>query len=264
MTTVTVNHVDADQADDTLPPPSTAIVRPLRHVRAVRERHLQRFADAAEVAASRSARAWSWALGETALAPVTNRQTAAPPSRADIEAEIAAADERRLCGDRDNRADAAATILRWLIGEDERVPVRCENPGELVGGFGDIVRSREQIADLIATSANGQRQAAALSRDPGASPDQRQRADHDADYLSGVAATLSWVLGEARAPITGTRSKLTTRDIKTERLHAEDLIDQAASPWMVGRTPSPWYGEGVRSTIAWLLGHGTTPGSKCS
>jgi hypothetical protein len=56
-----------------------------------------------------------------------------------MEAEIAAADERRLRGDRENRADAAASILRWLIGADDHIPVRCENPGELVGGFGGVV-----------------------------------------------------------------------------------------------------------------------------
>ena len=51
--------------------------------------------------------------------------TAVPPSRSDIEAEITAADERRLRGDQENRADAAATILRWLIGDDDHVPVEA-------------------------------------------------------------------------------------------------------------------------------------------
>lgn len=80
------------------------------------------------------------------------------------------------------------------------------------------------------------------------------RVSQDADYLSGVAATLSWVIGEAGAPITRAQSKPTTRNIKTERLHAEDLIDEAASPWLASLQPSPQYGEGVRSTITWLLG----------
>ena len=88
MTGTTVKAVDTGQADDMAPPPGTAIVRPLRHVRAVRERYLQRFTDPAEAAASRSARAWAWALGETATAPVTDRETAVPPSRSEIEAEI--------------------------------------------------------------------------------------------------------------------------------------------------------------------------------
>ena len=115
MTGVTVKVVESGQADDMAPPPGTAIVRPLRHVRAVRERYLQRFADPAEAAASRSARAWAWALGETAVAPVTDRKTTVPPAGPRSKPR-SQADERRLRGDRENRADAAATILRWLIG----------------------------------------------------------------------------------------------------------------------------------------------------
>ena len=167
MTRVTVKFVESGQPDDTAPPAGTAIVRPLRHVRAVRERYLQRFADPAEAAASRSARAWAWALGEIAIAPVTDRKTRVPPSRTEIEAEIGMADERRLRGDRENRADAAATILRWLIGVDDHVPVRCENPGELVGGFGDIVRPRAEIAETVALAVDAQRQAMARSLDTG-------------------------------------------------------------------------------------------------
>jgi hypothetical protein len=249
--------VDHDQADDSVPPPGTATVRPLRHVRAVRERHLQRFTDAAEAAASRSARAWSWALGETDLAPVTDQQTATPPDRIAIDLEIAIADDRRLRGDRENRADATATILRWLIGDDDRVPIHCDNPGELVGGFGDIVRSREQIAKLLKITSEKQRRAAALSQGVSIPPTHRQRAGQDADYLSGVAGTLSWVVGEAGAPITCRKSEATTRDLKTERLRAEDLIDQATSPWQADDVPSPRYGEGVKSAIVWLLGDAT-------
>lgn len=260
MSAVTVNHVEYDHADDA-PPPRTPIVRPLRHVRAVRERHLRRFATASDVAASRAARAWAWALGEVATAPVTDRQTATPASRADIEAEIQAADERRLHGDHENRADAAATILRWLIGGDDRVPIRCQDPGELVGGFGDIVRTRQQIADLLAIATEGRGRAATLSRDVSAASDGPQQARRQADYLSGVVSTLAWILGkQAEAPITRRRFSIrATRDIKAERVHADDLIDQAASSWMGGREPSPWYGEGVRSTVNWLLGDSTLP-----
>src|ERR1017187_2356534 len=145
MTGATVKGMDADGIDDA-PSHGTAIVRPLRHGRAVRERHALRFADPAEAAASRSARAWGWVLGESNIAPVTDRLTAVPPSRPDIEAEIREANERCLRGDVEGRADAAATILRWLIGDDDHVPVAGENTGELVGGFGDAVRSQHQIA----------------------------------------------------------------------------------------------------------------------
>ncbi len=259
--TATVKVVDGGQVDDAALPPGTAIVRPMHHVRAVRERFLRRFTDPAEAVASHSARAWAWALGETATAPVTDRQTAVPPSRSDIEAEIAAADERRLRGDREHRADAAATVLRWLIGDDDRVPVRGENRGELVGGFGDIVRSPEQIAAVLTNATEGQRRASAAAHNVNSDPDNRRLGRQDAAYLDGVAATLAWVLGEqAEAPITRAPSRtVTTRDLNAERIHAEDVIDQASYPWMADRLPSPWYGKGVNFSVSWLLGDSTAP-----
>ncbi len=259
MTRVTVKLVDGSQVDDAVAPPGTAIVRPLGHVRAVRERHLHQFADRPKAAVSRSARAWAWALGETTTAPVTDQETAVPPSRSDIEAEIAAADERRLRGDRENRADAAATILRWLIGVDDHIPVRGKNRGELVGGFGDVVRSQEQIADVLARASRGQRQAVARSLDVNADPDDRRLASHNADYFDGVAATLAWVLGKrAEAPIARSQSReLTALNLKAERLHAEDVTEQGKNRWIADVVPSRCYGEGVKYTITWLLGDST-------
>ena len=256
-----MKRVGIDEADDAFPPIGTAIVRPLRHVRAVRERHARRFAGPPEAAASRSARAWAWALGESATAPVTDRQTAVPPARPDIEAEIAAADERRLRGDRENRADAAATILRWLIGDDDRIPVRTENPGELVDGFRDVVRSPDHIATILMLAAEGQERAATRCRDIDADAADRRFARQDADYLDGVTVTLAWILGERpEAPITRSRQREpTTRHLKAERVHAEDVIEQARNPGMIGRLPPPSYGEGVQLAITWLLGDSTAP-----
>jgi hypothetical protein len=238
------------------PPPGTAIVRPLRHVRAVRDRYLQRFTDPSQIAASRAARAWAWTLGETATAPVTDREAAIPPSRSEIETEIAAADQRRLRGDRDNRADAAATILRWLIGGDDHVPVRGKDPGELVGGFGDVVRSLEQVANVLAIAIEGQRQAAEESWDTSITPADRQSAGRDASYLGGVIAILEWVLSRrAGRHITSQRhSELTARELKAERLHADDLMEQARESRSADRLPQDSYGEGVTATINWLLG----------
>jgi hypothetical protein len=65
----------ADPADSEETPAGAAIVRPLRHVRAVRERHLQQLGDRSRSGQSPSAQAWSWALGETAFAPVTGAAT---------------------------------------------------------------------------------------------------------------------------------------------------------------------------------------------
>ena len=261
MSGITVKVVDSGQADDMTPPPGTAIVRPVRYVRAVRERYLQRFTDLAEAAASRSARAWGWALGETPIAPVTDQATTVPPDRRAIEVEIAIADERRLRGERENRADSAATILRWLIGADDHVPIRCEKPGELVGGFGDIVRSREQIAEVAALAVRTQRRAAAKTRDSGADPGERQHARQDADHLAGVMVTLAWVGGDrAEAPISRVQSReISARALKRERVHAEDVIYQrrhlSAADWL----PSRWYGEGVKSSIDWVLGDSSAP-----
>jgi hypothetical protein len=261
MTGRTVKHVDAGVINDKEPPRGTAIVRPLRHVRAVRERYLRRFADPSQAAVSRSARAWAWALGESIAAPVTDRQTGTPPSRSEIEAEIEVADERRLRGDQENRADAAATVLRWLIGDDDRVPVRGQAPGELVGGFGDVVRAQEQIGRILAAAVEGQRGAEAEGRNVDAGEDDRRFARQDAAYLDGVVATLVWILGgHAESPITCVKARaLTTKDLKVERIHAVDVVEHASRPWMADRVPSQWYGEGVKFSINWLLGDSIAP-----
>ena len=261
MRRATVNRMRADPADEDAPPPGTAIVRPLRHIRAVRERQALCSANPGDTDASRAARAWAWALGECPTAPVTDRSTAVPPSRSDIEAEITEADDRRFRGDRENRADGAATILRWLIGDDDHVPVRGENRGELVGGFGDVVRSPGQIEDILALAGERQQRAAATGRDLDADPAHRRFAQQDIHYLDGVAATLAWVLNDRPdAPITHSRpAELTTRDLKIERLHAEDVIEQATKPWMADRVPAGPYGEAVKLSISWLLGDSIVP-----
>jgi hypothetical protein len=88
-----------------------------------------------------------------------------------------------------NRADGTSTVLRWLIGDDH-VPVRTESPGELVDGFGHVVRSAPQITPLCSLAAEGLQRAAVRDRDLDADPDSRRLARQDADYLGDVAATL--------------------------------------------------------------------------
>ncbi|MGH3157684.1 MAG: hypothetical protein ACRDNF_14055 [Streptosporangiaceae bacterium] len=261
MTEATMKLMDTTPPGDDDPPPGTAIVRPLRHVRAARERYLQRFSDPAQAAASRSARAWAWALGETTTAPVTDQATAAPPTRRDIQAEIAVADGRHLRDEEHDRADAAATILRWLIGDDDHVPVRGDFPGELVGGFGHVVRSHTQITATLSLATQGQQRATARNHDLNADPDSRKFARQDADYLGGVAATLAWINGErTEAPVSCHQADgVTTRALKRERVRADDVIEQARYPWMAERLPPPRYGEGVKHTISWLVGDTTAP-----
>ena len=151
-------------------------------------------------------------------------------------------------------------ILRWLIGVDDHVPVRCENPGELVGGFGDIVRSREQVAGLVALATPAQRDATAKSLDTAATPGDRQRGRQEADYLDGVLATLAWACGDrAETPVSRTHPGVTAGTLKRERLHAEDVIEQGEGSCAADWFPSRAYGEGVESTITWLLGDSTAP-----
>lgn len=218
-----------------LPPAGTAIVRPLRHVSAVRERHLAQLAARTLGAESLSARAWSWALGETSTAPVTERKTVVPPSKADMQAEIAVADDRTLNGKRESRADGAARVLRWLVGDDDHLPVRGSDRGELVGGFADVVRSSVEIVELLRIMS------VPITLD-------------DPDYREGVSATINWVLDrKLPAPISGNAApELTTRDLKLERLHAQDLAERCQNSFD-SRLPNS-FGLGVVQAIDWLLG----------
>jgi hypothetical protein len=174
-----------------------------------------------------------------------------------MEIEIAEADQRRMRGTRDGRADAVGTVLRWLLGADDHVPVRCTNPGELVGGFGDVIRSREQMTDLAMLIRPAQGVAAATGLDTGAAPGEREHAHREADYLDGVLVTLAWVCGErAETPVSHLQAEITSRTLKRERLHAEDAIEEGADQRAPDR-PSRSYGEGVQSAISWLLGDTT-------
>jgi hypothetical protein len=51
---------------------------------------------------------------------------------------------------------------------------------------------------------------------------------------------------------------LTQTELKAERLNAEDVSEQAEQPW-AHALPHREYGEGVKSTIDWLLGDSTIP-----
>ncbi len=209
-----VRQCDVDVVREDPPPAGTAIVRPQQHVMAVRKRHLEQLAARSHGAESRSARAWSWALGETPVAPVTDRVTIVPPTKADIRAEIAVAGERALNGEREGRADGAATVLRWLIGDEDHLPVRGPDRGELVGGFGEVVRSPAEIEARLAT-VSSHNQVTRIAPD-------------DSDYRAGVVATLRWLMSrQVSAPISGTLTpELTTRDLKLERLHGQDLTER--------------------------------------
>jgi hypothetical protein len=187
---------------------------------------------------------------------VTDRVTSAPPDRSEIQAEIAAADDRRLRGDQEDRADGAAIILRWLAAPTITSQSAAPRPGELVGGFGDVVRSHRQLADIAALATQAHRAVTAKSRDIENRPGERERARQEADYLDGAMATLAWVSGErTAAPIShGQHADKTAKVLKRERIYAEDAIEHAGDRRASGSLPSRWYGAGVKATIAWLLG----------
>ena len=163
-------------------------------------------------------------------------------------------------GDSENRADAAATILRWLIGDD-RVPVHTENPAELVDGFGDVVRSQDQIAAILVLASAGHEGATTSGRDVNADRTPGGALSRTATTSTGWRRRLPGSSASGpRAPITHSRPReLTTRDLKAERVHAEEVIEQARNTGMIGRLPPPSFGEGVKLTITWLLGASTTP-----
>lgn len=117
------------------------------------------------------------------------------------------------------------------------------------------------MASVAAVACDARQGAAALSRDLSADADSRRSGQRDADYLDGVIATLAWATGKrSETPISQQRSAdLSTRALRTERLHARDVIDQAGRPWMADRVPPSAYGQGVRSTIDWLLGDAADP-----
>jgi hypothetical protein len=127
-----------------------------------------------------------------------------------------------------------------------------------------VIRTVRQRVSLVAVAREGRLRAIERSRDLSTDADSRlsaqQDADYlDADYLTGVIATLAWAFGyETATPVTNHRSAdVTTRALKAERLHAHDVIEQAANLWMADRLPSMYYGEGVKLTLDWLLGDTT-------
>jgi hypothetical protein len=260
MTSATVTKVDAAPTGDDAPPPGTAIIRPLNHVRAIRNHLAGQSAGPGQHLGSAPDLAWAWALGETATAPVTGQQTAMPPRLADIEAELAAADGHSLRDDPDGGVGDAAVILRWLIGADDHLPIPDKNRGDLVGGLGGVIRPMHQLAALLADTRGRHEMVFRQSRNLNASTESRLSAQQDADYFDGVTVTLAWVLSQPyETPVTRQRSAdLTSRALKTERLHARDVIEQGDMPWLAGRVAPGWYGEGVKRTIDWLLGDTTS------
>ena len=126
--------------------------------------------------------------------------------------------------------------------------VRCSDPGELVGGFGDV--------RPLAGARLGRRRGC-LRPGPGVRPRRERRGRWDADpdrragmltredavYRQGVLATLAWVTGRASRRRRSRRGAASRRrrpeHSRRERVQAEDVIEQVAGQWVAGWVPPP-------------------------
>jgi hypothetical protein len=87
----------------------------------------------------------------------------------------------------------------WHSGDpdrrhDDHVPIRDSDRGELVGGFGGVVRSPTRMADVLTAATERRLLVTAQIQEPAAEPRDQQFARQHADYLDGMIATLAWVL----------------------------------------------------------------------
>ncbi len=234
------------------------MVRPRHHIEAVR-RDAQR---AAERSAARSGEppsrlitdAISWALGERDQAPFTSKFSLNGPTRGDVDSEIKACAEflentpwSEEAEDAISRANHVLEVLKWLTGVDDVPPTYCREtqPGDLVGGCGQIVRPHIEIRRmrLLAQQklAAGQTSYAL-----------------GADWHHGVIATLDWVLSERPdSPILGTARDEPPEgpQIAIEQAEAEEHITPP-----LRHTDIPFhYADAVAVTCRWLLGATTQP-----
>ncbi|MGV9778181.1 hypothetical protein [Streptosporangium sp. NPDC003464] len=189
-----------------------------------------------------------WALGKSEQAPVSGRPTSgAPPTLAEARAEIDAA-ERVPREGRVVPADGVISILHWLIGVRDTVPMpgrrSSEGWGHLVGGRGVIVRTEAEIGRIAELARAGQ---AGTSGEP------------DRAWCSGTAAVCEWVLGTRRkSPVRNTPRPIhgpTGLNLGMEESAAEDVSRQLGR----GRQHPAGYGDGVVRTIRWLRGQLTVP-----
>lgn len=239
------NHASEDR--------SAAVLRSRHHVEAVR-------ADAIRAAERRAAKTGddpshlitdiiSWALGEGDQAPFTGTRTSSSAGPAEVDAEIAicrtyleSTPWSEQSTDSIRRARHVLKMLDWLTGTDDRPPTYCREtePGDLVGGRGQIVRPDVEIRRMILT-AREKLAAGQTSYGLGA------------DWHEGVIATLEWASGDrAESPIRGKAlgEPPDGPQITIEQGEAEELI-----------TPPQWpadipfhFADAVASTCRWLLG----------
>jgi len=237
------------------PPTGTAAVRPQRHIEAVRG------ACEGDVGDLRSA-GFGWVLGETAAAPITGTIAGRPPTLDDVETEIlmirVAAADIRDWRERDRQHDAER-VLAWLIGWADEPPCGApETRGGLVGGWGQVVRSPQEIHDLLGRVSVALREEGDFWQEhAGAEGHDGRKASFGHDdvvYLSGVEEVLAYALHRAGLFNQARRGP----DEQTHR----GLVgfSQRAGHAIEGRNPETLFrAEGQSFAVQWLLGDSPTP-----
>jgi hypothetical protein len=246
---------------------SPAIVRPRAHVEAVLAQSLSETGPG-----GRAALAWQWALTGTRPSPVTlSLAPGRPPLRQEIMAEARADPEgsRAPAGvpaDFRDQLRETRSILAWLAGSSDEIPVDDDNRGRFIGARGDYARTDDQMRQARDNALLGLKACDlpdAMSPAQARHPWRWDAGWMNAAWIRGVRDLLTWVLGERdAAPLTDRAVGLpTTYDLTYEEAAADPVMLQGRPggiPVDPVAYPPPQYGEGIQATIAWLRGETTT------
>jgi hypothetical protein len=246
---------------------SPAIPRPREHVEAVLAQSLRETGRG-----GRAALAWQWALTGTRPSPVTlSLAPGRPPTREEILAEAGAEPEgsRAPAGvpaDFRDQLRQTRSILVWLAGGSDEVPLDDDNRGRLVGARGGYARTDHDIRQVCDYAVLGLKACdlpEVMSPSDARHPWRWDGAWMNAAWLRGVRDLLAWVLGERdAAPLCGRAVGLpASYDLTYEEAAAGPVVMQGRPggiPVDPAAYPPPQYGEAVQATISWLRGQATT------
>jgi hypothetical protein len=248
---------------DPLPP---AISRPREHIQAVLAQSLIQTGSQ-----GRAALAWTWALTGARPSPVTlSPAKVNPPTADEIAAEATAAPEGSTAPpgvptDLCDQLREARHILRWLIAENDEIPLDDENRGRFIGARDDYARTDAQIRAV--------RDHARRGLEISDLPDPMDPTDTlhpwrwpatwmHAAWLHGVRDLLDWVLGDLVTSPLGQQAVglPTAHDLEYEDLQADDVASQGRPGGVIvdpAAYPPPQYAEAIQASIRWLRGEAT-------